>query len=108
MIEINGSAEALLFDKANYFEKKGRFPRLVITERSCRGAMFRLFFTKIEAEDQAFDAGRKKIYVAPNVVSEFNGFVIDTERFFFMRRFLISPKKQSYDCDCDAKCNNNK
>jgi len=37
MIEINGSAEALLFDKANYFEKKGRFPRLVITERSCRG-----------------------------------------------------------------------
>lgn len=108
MIEISDSAEALLFDKASYFEKKERYPRLVITERSCRGAMFRLFFMPKEAGDEAFDAGRKKIYVAPNVASEFDGFTISLERFFFARRFLISPKRQSYACDCDAKCNNNK
>lgn len=104
MIEISETAEKLLFDKANFFEKRNRFPRLVVTERSCRGAIFRLFFAKKEEGDIALDAGRKKILVASNVIAEFNGFTIGTERFFFVRRFLISPKTQSYACDCNSKC----
>lgn len=105
-IDISDQAIAHLNKKIDFFLARGRVPRIVLTERSCSGANFRLFFESAHEDDQVFEVSGLKIFVSQELIDEFSGFSLDMEHFFLNRRLSITPHKQNFSCDCDQKCPN--
>ncbi len=105
-IDISEKAIAYLNKKMDFFLSRARVPRIVLAERSCHGANFRLFFEAAHDDDQMVEAAGFQIYIPQGLMDEFSGFSLDMEQFFLNRRLKISPLKQSYQCDCTAKCPN--
>jgi Fe-S cluster assembly iron-binding protein IscA len=102
---ISKQAERYIQQKLDFFRSRNRVPKIVLTERSCRGANFRLFFDVRAEDDVECIAGTHKVYVSQKLLSEFGGFSLDLEHFFFANRILIQPQKQDFGCECDSKCN---
>ncbi|HQQ67252.1 MAG TPA: hypothetical protein PLX77_00350 [Candidatus Cloacimonadota bacterium] len=90
--------------KAEYFRRRDRVPRIILAQKSCSGAVFRLIFDAEAEGDIPLGAGETTIYVREGLLEEYQGFSLSTELFFFARRLKISPLKQSYKCDCEEKC----
>jgi Fe-S cluster assembly iron-binding protein IscA len=103
-IDISDKAQVYLSKKVHFFRSKNRVPRIVITERSCSGAVFRIFFEPAQEDDLIFEQDGLQLYVPKNTMEEFSGFHLDLEQFFFTSRLLIKPVQQSYACNCSAKC----
>lgn len=103
-IEVSDTARTYLSKKMNFFLKRGRVPRIVLAERSCSGANFRLFFEPAHEDDKLVETAGLQLYVPEGLLSEFSGFSLDMEQFFLSRRLRIAPLKQSYHCNCAAKC----
>lgn len=106
-IDISAKARVYLARKAKFFLAKKRVPRIVVAERSCRGALFRIFFEPAQKDDLAVDFGEFKLYAASDMIAEFGGFNLELEQFFFNKRLRIEPIKQSYACNCSIKCGHN-
>lgn len=90
--------------KAEFFRRRARVPKIVLAQKSCSGAVFRLIFSAVTEGDIPLDAGDVAIYVKENLLETYQGFTLSTELFFFARRLKISPLKQSFQCDCEKKC----
>ncbi|MCB5253426.1 MAG: hypothetical protein RBR69_04865 [Candidatus Cloacimonadaceae bacterium] len=103
-IDISDQARAHLCRKIDFFLARGRVPRIVLAERSCSGANFRLFFESAHDDDRAFEVSGLKVFVPKGLIDEFNGFSLDMEQFFLNRRLKITPLTQSFRCDCSEKC----
>lgn len=101
---ISDRARGFVKKKAEYFAKRGRYPKVVLSGRSCQGAVFRLFFSELEDGDTPLWEEEPKVYVQNKVLTEFGSFKLDLEHFFFAKRILIEPLRQSYECDCETKC----
>ena len=107
-IQFSKAATDYLRGKIAFFRSKARAPRIVLTGRSCHGAEFRLFFEVPQADDLKIAVEDIFVYVPAGLLNEFGGFDVDVEQFFFAKRIQIVPQKQSYSCDCDHKCKDNK
>lgn len=105
-IEISEKAKAYLTKKMDFFLARSRVPRIVLAERSCSGANFRLFFEPAHTDDQMVETAGLQLYIPHGLIDEFSGFSLDMEQFFLNRRLKITALKQSYHCDCAAKCPN--
>ena len=106
VIRADNNAIEYLLKKSRFYSKRGRVPRIVLSERSCHGAIFRLFFDAPALVDIQLNLGDIDIYVARDLLDEFGGFCLDLEMFFFAQRIRISPTRQSFKCDCKSKCKN--
>ncbi len=104
-IEISPTASELLKKKQEFYRYKNRKPCLVQVAKTCQGAKFALIYALPEAGEIACSQAGINIYIAPQLIAEYEGFSLDTELFFFSRRLLITPQKQSFACDCKTKCN---
>lgn len=103
-IEASDEAIRYLQKKIAFFRRSKRVPKIVLTERSCSGATFRLFFdlaTELELKLQLQDI---ELLVDASVLQAYGGFRLELEYFFFARRLKIIPRQQSYQCDCKNKC----
>ena len=105
-IQMSEPARVYLGKKIDFFLARARVPRIVLAEHSCRGANFRLFFEPAQSDDEMVESSGLQIYVPKDLADEFWGFSLDMEQFFLNRRLTITPLKQSYKCDCSAKCVN--
>ncbi|MCB5272089.1 MAG: hypothetical protein LHW56_09630 [Candidatus Cloacimonetes bacterium] len=105
-IDITDQARNYLSRKMDFFLARKRVPRIVLAERSCHGANFRLFFESVHDDDQMVEAAGLRLYIPQELLAEFSGFSLTMEQFFLNRRLKITPIKQSYQCDCTAKCPN--
>ena len=105
-IEISEKARTYLTKKIDFFLARTRVPRIVLAERSCSGANFRLFFEPAYEDDQMVETAGLQLYIPKGLLAEFSGFSLDMEQFFLNRRLKITALKQSYHCDCAAKCPN--
>nr|MDK2850833.1 Iron-sulfur cluster biosynthesis [Candidatus Cloacimonadota bacterium] len=103
-IEISKKAADYLKKKEEFFLSRSRMPRIVLAGRSCSGAIFRLFFELPQDGDTCIEVDGLKIWVAKDLLDEFEGFDLDLENFFFASRLKIVPHKQSFRCNCDQKC----
>jgi len=103
-IDISDKAKAYLQKKVAFFLSRSRVPRIVLAERSCTGANFRLFFEPASENDEKISLSDLDIYVPKELLNEFTGFNLDLETFFFASRLKIQPKIQSYKCNCDGNC----
>lgn len=106
-VSISPAARNYLTRKAGFYASRSRKPRLVLAERSCHGANFRVFFEAPEAQDQEYSFDDLCLYVPKALLEEFQGFDLDLEQFFFSSRIMVTPRSQSYQCDCKMKCNKN-
>ncbi len=104
-IDISPSASELLTRKQEFYRHKNRKPCLVQVAKTCQGARFALVYAIPKAGEIAIQEAGLEIYVAPQLFTEYGGFSLDTENFFFSRRLMISPHRQSFACDCQNKCN---
>ena len=104
-IDISPSARELLTKKQEFYRHKNRKPCLVQVAKTCEGAKFALVYALPESGETAVTDAGLEIYVAPRLLTEYGGFTLDTEDFFFSRRLLITPVRQSFQCDCQHKCN---
>lgn len=91
--------------KASYFGARQRYPRIVLTGRSCSGAQFRLFWEKKHAGDDEVMLQGLPIYIENQLLQLYEGFELIVEYFFLLPRLKIIPFQQSYACDCPEKCN---
>ena len=105
LIQATDEVIAYIRKKLEFYSSKARVPKIVLAERSCSGAVFRLFFEAVAEGDERVRLGDLDIYLQPGLVEDYGGFSLDLEVFFFARRLLISPLKQSFQCDCKSKCN---
>lgn len=105
-IDITDQARAYLNKKMDFFLARARVPRIVLAERSCSGANFRLFFEAAHEDDQMVETAGLQLYIPQGLIAEFSGFSLDMEQFFLNRRLKITPIKQSFRCGCSAKCPN--
>ncbi len=105
LIKFSDSAKTYLDKKIAFYNPARRVPRIILAERSCSGAVFRLFFDAPASEDTVVTVGDIKLHIQADLINEFSGFSLDVEHFFFSTRLSIEPIKQSYRCNCDAKCN---
>jgi len=103
-IEISDNAKIFLNKKLAFFSFKSRKPRIIEVAKTCHGAEFRLVFELVQPEDVAVFAMDVPLYIPQNLLAEYGGFKIDLESFFFAPRLVIKPFKQSFGCDCTAKC----
>jgi len=103
-ITLSDRAAQYLRKKEDFFLSRARVPRIVLAERNCSGANFRLFFEPAQDGDACIEAGGLKIRVPKELLDEFAGFDLDLETFFFASRLLIVPQQQSFKCDCGHKC----
>jgi len=103
-IQISTSAKAYIEKKLAFYAKKGRMPRIVVAERSCSGAVFRLHFEPAREGDISLIAGGIDILASQELLDYFGGFELDLEQFFFASRLKIVPLRQSYSCNCTEKC----
>ena len=98
------TAYTYLAKKQRFYRKRGRVPKIVLTGRSCSGAQFRLFFLPPAPSDKAVSCGDFELYLKNDLLDIYDGFELGIEYFFFIPRLKICPKRQSYDCDCENKC----
>jgi len=105
-IKISDSALDYVKRKTRFYSSRNRKPRLIRVAKTCQGARFAVVFGFPLAGENAVSARELELYLAPELLSEYQGFEISTEVFFFTRRLLINPVQQSYACDCDTKCAN--
>lgn len=103
-ITISSKAKGYLLKKLNYFNSRQRVARIVLTERSCSGAKFRIFFEPVHISDKEIVIDGASIYLPSELLDEFDGFSLDVEQFFFAPRLVIEPITQSYRCNCEQKC----
>ena len=103
---LSGSARDYLQRKLDFYRFKNRKPCLVQVAKTCQGAKFAIVYTVSEAGETLWSEAGLEIYLAPELITEYGGFNLDTELFFFTRRLLVSPLKQSYQCECKNKCSN--
>jgi len=106
-VSISPQARNYLLKKAGFYASRNRKPRLVLAERSCHGANFRIFFEAPELDDQECCVDDLCLYVPKALLEEYQGFDLDLEQFFFTSRIIVSPRRQSYACDCKMKCDKN-
>lgn len=104
LIQISDRAKRYLERKIAFYRSARRVPRIIIAERSCSGAVFRLFFDAAAPDDIEVVADGVRLYIPNILLEEFGGFVLDVEQFFFTSRFSVMPMNQSFRCNCDAKC----
>jgi Fe-S cluster assembly iron-binding protein IscA len=104
LIQISDGAKRYLDKKIAFYHSMRRVPRIIIAERSCSGAVFRLLFDAPHPEDTEVEVGGLRFFTPHTLLDEFGGFALDVEQFFFATRLKVSPIKQSFRCNCDAKC----
>lgn len=92
--------------KAKYYAARQRYPRIVLTGRSCSGAQFRLFWEAIRKTDDKVMLKDLPVYIEAQLLEQYEGFELILEYFFLSARLKIVPLKQSFACDCEEKCNN--
>lgn len=105
-IKISEKARQHIAKKIAFYGKKNRVPRIVIAERSCSGAVFRLHFEALRDCDIELQTDGITIYGSKDLLDEFGGFELDLEQFFFTSRLQIAPIHQTFRCNCEAKCPN--
>jgi len=105
-MSLSVSARDYLRRKLAFYRFQNRKPCLVQVAKTCQGARFAIVYMVPEAGEAHWSEAGLEIYLAPELITEYGGFTLDTELFFFSRRLLISPLKQSYQCDCKNKCSN--
>lgn len=103
-IEISDSAKLFLGKKLTFFGFKNRKPRIIEVAKTCHGAEFRLVFELVQPDDLLVFADEIPLYLDKELLAAYGGFTIDTDSFFFAPRLVIKPNKQSFACDCTAKC----
>lgn len=106
-VSISPQARDYLSKKVGFYASRNRQPRLVLAERGCHGANFRIFFEAPEPQDQKCQIDDLSLYVPKALLDEYQGFDLDLEQFFFASRIIVTPHLQSYTCDCKMKCNKN-
>lgn len=104
-ISITASARQYIARKSMYFARNGRFPRILLLERTCSGARFGLIFDRPADDDVLLACEGIVIRTKQELIDIYEAFELDLERFFFARRVLIKPRRDSRQCDCDTKCN---
>ncbi|MDD3536110.1 MAG: hypothetical protein PHC50_08210, partial [Candidatus Cloacimonetes bacterium] len=82
--------------KAKYYHARQRYPRIVLTGRSCSGAQFRLFWETRREGDDMLMLQDLPIYVEAQLIDDYEGFELLLEYFFLSTRLKIIPLKQSY------------
>jgi HesB-like selenoprotein len=105
-INISESAKRFIDKKMKFYNRDSRVPRIHLAERSCSGAVFRLFFDHPNEQDEVCVQDGYSIHIARELAQEFEGFDLDVEQFFFATRVKVLPHHQSYRCNCSQKCNN--
>lgn len=103
-LKISDDAYALIKKRAGFYLSKSRLPRVVLTQISCSGAKFDLFFDHPRQDDVHLPWHDLEILTQPEMLERFGGFELDVENFFFTRRINIQPLKNSRACDCNVKC----
>jgi len=103
-IQADTQTLSYLSRKVKYFRGKARVPKIVLAQKSCSRAVFRLIFDTEDEGDVPLGVGEITIYVRKGLLEDYQGFSLSTELFFFTPRLKISPLKQSFQCDCEKKC----
>lgn len=103
-IQASDLALQYIRKKLDFYGKRNRVPKILLAERSCQGAVFRFFFSPAAEDETKVSVQGIDLYLDPALLEEYDGFNLDLEVFFFARRLMISPRKQSYQCDCKQKC----
>ena len=104
-INITVPARRYLARRSAHYSRKGRLPRLILLERTCSGARFGLFFDRPAPGDAHLDCEGITFVAEQELLDRYEGFDLDLESFFFARRILVKPRRDSRQCDCDTKCN---
>lgn len=104
-IQASDAAMNHLRKKLDFFRYRNRVPKILLAERKCSGAVFRLFFDSPAQGDIKVSVNEIDIYLQASLLQEYGGFSLDLEVFFFAHRLKVTPQRQSYQCDCNSKCN---
>ncbi|MDP3114590.1 MAG: hypothetical protein Q8M98_07410 [Candidatus Cloacimonadaceae bacterium] len=107
-IEISPDAYQYLTRKSDFYGSRRRLPRIVLTELSCSGAKFSVFFDLANDKDIRLRFDDIEVLADAKIVDRFGGFTLELESFFFASRILVKPQRESNECGCKMKCNTHK